>query len=558
VAVLLASSSVALANLQFKPFRGSNGFTAVVVSGDFSATDEVAGLVTQMTAIGAHIVAFDSPGGQPYKAMELGRLIRRMGYDTFQPRALECASACALAFLGGNHRTAEPGSIGVHQSYFNGSEEIATKDAVPAIQQLTSDEMAYLKDMGVDAGLLQLALQYDSSDIRYLSGKEMASLNVTTEPATPPPSSSTASPPDVPLPSVERPQVDDPTSSGGDAVAYFFSTDRTEPTKTGSVDWTTEPHETIRGAVQLAGAVDLDLRFGRSPDGNMNSGGSFNIAFHIKYPFGARHIDQVTGIWMKASIDDTQHPIDISYVSRAGDDFAIVLRSEPERISSNMERLERFELLCVGFVYNDLKNASLCVEKGTPGRAIFHQALAAASPSKPSAAEGGPARTVEGDWDITIPLARSGRVRHPNGYAILVSQPNVSAFKMMKLKNGTTVYIEEASNYWYHVRAGLLTGYLHSSWVFVDQYDAGGFEQGLHIQIRSFDNRLAAEAFVRHSSIPVVAYLASNGWYAVALRDTFGKTQAKAVARHLKKTGDIPADSLLTYGNNYVRKACCG
>jgi hypothetical protein len=534
------------------------------VSGDFSATDEVTGLVSQMTALGARIVAFDSPGGQPYKAMELGRLIRRMGYDTFQPRALECASACALAFLGGNHRIAEPGSIGVHQSYFNDSKEIATKDAVPAIQQLTSDEIAYLKEMGVDAGLLQLALQYDSSDIRYLSGKEMASLNVTTESATPLPSSSTASPPDVPLPSVERPLVDDPTSSGGEAVAYFIATDRTEPTKRGSVGWSIEPHETIRADVELAGAVDLDLRLSRDKDGVTYYGGVLDIDFHVKYPFGARHINQVTGIWMKEGVDDTQHSIDISYISRAEDKFAVVLRTEPERLASNLERLERFDLLCVGLVYNDSKSASLCMDKGNPGRPIFHQALAAAwpskegSPSEPTAAEDSPAQTTKANWDTTVPLPRSGRVRHPNGYATLVSQPNVHAFQMMKLTNGTPVYIDDASNYWYHVRAGLLTGYLHSSWVFVDQYDAGGFEEGMHIQIRSFDNRPQAEAFVKHSSVPVVAYLASNGWYAVALRDTFGKTRAKAVAKHLKKTGEIPADSLLTYGNNYVRKACCG
>lgn len=46
-------------------------------------------------------------------------------------------------------------------------------DAASAVQQITADVIAYMTDMGVDPGLLQLSLKYDSDDIRYLSGSEM-------------------------------------------------------------------------------------------------------------------------------------------------------------------------------------------------------------------------------------------------------------------------------------------------------------------------------------------------------------------------------------------------
>jgi hypothetical protein len=104
----------------------------------------------------------------------------------------------------------------------------------------------------------------------------------------------------------------------------------------------------------------------------------------------------------------------------------------------------------------------------------------------------------------------------------------------------------------------MAVGYMHPSWVFVDQYDAGGFEQALHVQIRSFDNFPEAEGFVRSSPIPVVAYLVNNGWYAVVLRDRLEKDRARTLADYLKQLGKIPADSFMTYGNIYVRKVCCG
>jgi hypothetical protein len=113
--------------------------------------------------------------------MQLGRMIRALGLATVQIRELRCESACALAFVGGNIRTAAPGSIGVHQSYLTSKSTLDRDGAVDAIQQLTGDVLAYLKEMGVDQEFLQLSLSYSPDDIRYLSGSEMARMHVTTE-----------------------------------------------------------------------------------------------------------------------------------------------------------------------------------------------------------------------------------------------------------------------------------------------------------------------------------------------------------------------------------------
>jgi hypothetical protein len=107
-------------------------------------------------------------------------LIRRYGLGTIQVRSGECASACALAFLGGTRRAAMAGAIGVHRSSFKNTSGISTDEAVSSIQALTADIMMYTSEMGADPAILQLALQYDSDDMRYLSRSEMERYRVTT------------------------------------------------------------------------------------------------------------------------------------------------------------------------------------------------------------------------------------------------------------------------------------------------------------------------------------------------------------------------------------------
>ncbi len=130
-------------------------------------------------------MTFNSDGGNVHAAMAFGRTIRALGLETVQLRAAECASACALAFVGGARRTAEPGSVGVHQSSFSGDAALNGHEAVAAVQAMTAEIMTYLIEMGVDPKLLQLSLSIPSSDIRYLTAGEMTQFGVTTSsPAT--------------------------------------------------------------------------------------------------------------------------------------------------------------------------------------------------------------------------------------------------------------------------------------------------------------------------------------------------------------------------------------
>lgn len=90
----------------------------------------------------------------------------------------------------------------------------------------------------------------------------------------------------------------------------------------------------------------------------------------------------------------------------------------------------------------------------------------------------------------------------------------------------------------------------------MDQYDSGPFEER-HVQVKSFDNLAEAEAYVHASPIPVTAYLATNGWFAVTLSQTYSQEMASNLVKTMKANGAIPDDAYMTYGNTYVRKVCC-
>ncbi|MES0038650.1 hypothetical protein NKJ74_25865 [Mesorhizobium sp. M0046] len=384
VRVLLCTASVLLgataahAALQFHAGQTDAGLRYIFVSGDFAYQDDLSVFEALALSNAAVAVTFQSPGGNIQKAMELGRLIRRLGLNTAQFRAVECASACSLAFLGGVVRYAEPGAIGVHKSSFSGDIPISTKDAVSVVQQVTAETITYMIEMGVDPALLQLSLQYDNDDVRYLSKSEMAKYKV----------------------------------------------------------------------------VTLDFEAAQPP-------------------------------------------------------VAIQLPSPPP----------------------------------SPQPA----------PSQPTVASLPPASEYS---SLTVPQAHSGRIRHPRGAAPLKALADGKSATLVNLRNGSPVTILGSVARWYRVQAHGQTGYMHDTWVYVDQYESGPFEQR-HIQVKSFDNLADASAYVRSAPVPLAAYLATNGWFAVTLEETFDQVMAKNLAIELKARGAIPDDAYMTYGNTYVRKVCC-
>ncbi|MDR6904207.1 SH3 domain-containing protein [Rhizobium miluonense] len=390
LSLLATSGSPALAALSYAPGVTDNGLHYLIVNGEFESTDDLSKFVTSAQISSTQAVTFNSSGGSVAKAMELGRLIRSLHLITMQARGLECASACSLAFMGGTLRFAQPGAIGVHKSSFSDDTTLNVADAVSAVQQMTANVIAYMTEMGVDPAVLQLALTYNSDDIRYLSGSEMEKYHLTMTEAQPreAPPAQTAT---MPLPSI-APLALPPA---GQAASQQPSTQASLP---------------------------------------------------------------------------------------------------------------------------------------------------------PIAAEPLPS--------LAIPVAKSGRVQNYKGQAPLKAASSSASPTVATFMNGSPLTILDDTGKWFRVRIGNKVGYMFRSWVWVAEFGAGPYGSQF-VQVKSFDNYPQTEQYVRSSPLPLTAFLASNGWFAITLDRTFDPDSAEALLTKLKASGSIPDDAIVTWGNAFVRKVCC-
>jgi hypothetical protein len=95
----------------------------VVVQGTFEGKDGEQ-FFTKTGSLIAAIVRLESNGGSLVAGIQIGETIRLKGLQTLVPAGARCASACAMAWLGGTQRFMGPGAqIGLHLAYNANSEQ---------------------------------------------------------------------------------------------------------------------------------------------------------------------------------------------------------------------------------------------------------------------------------------------------------------------------------------------------------------------------------------------------------------------------------------------------
>jgi hypothetical protein len=151
---------------------------------DTQASERFEALIAAKKIPSGSYLFLNSPGGSVIGGLALGRALRKRDFITYvgskaadstrdsPPGA--CMSACSLAFLGGRFRFLKNGSLyGVHR--FSGPS--SPHDSAVA-QILSADIAAYIKEMGVETGLLALMATTDPGQIRILSDEETVTLGV--------------------------------------------------------------------------------------------------------------------------------------------------------------------------------------------------------------------------------------------------------------------------------------------------------------------------------------------------------------------------------------------
>ena len=158
---------------------------------------------------------------------------------------------------------------------------------------------------------------------------------------------------------------------------------------------------------------------------------------------------------------------------------------------------------------------------------------------------------------LDLPKATHAKVRHAKGSVPLKNSADRNSANKAILRNGDEVKIITDQRPWFKVWHGGKTGYMHVTWLWIQNYEATKFDYSRFIQIKSFDNLSDTQQFVQTNSLPVEAYLASNKWFAVVLDKKFKLDKALNIVQNLKKKNIVPEDSFVTLGNTYVRKVCC-
>jgi len=116
----------------------------------------------------------NSPGGSVRDALELGRYLRREGFNTALRDGDICYSACPYLLAAGETRTVpDSASVGVHQHYFGKSTLLPAFVAIEDIQRGQGEVMRYLNDMGIDPLVMQHALVTPPDEIYVLLPEEL-------------------------------------------------------------------------------------------------------------------------------------------------------------------------------------------------------------------------------------------------------------------------------------------------------------------------------------------------------------------------------------------------
>ena len=120
--------------------------------------------------IAGNIVSLASSGGEVDAAMDIGRLLRKLGVFTLVARGDQCLSSCVFAFMGGDRRTVA-GQIGIHRPYFSSSREVA--DRRIHYRQLQKSLQQYIDELDFPPSLYEAVMAVPPQSVNMLTAADL-------------------------------------------------------------------------------------------------------------------------------------------------------------------------------------------------------------------------------------------------------------------------------------------------------------------------------------------------------------------------------------------------
>ena len=186
-----------------------NGVDIIGIVGDLEFGDERKFINLALSSRNA-LVVFQSPGGNVFAAIEIGKAIHLKGFSTLVPDGLQCASACALAWLGGRTRyISDTGRVGFHAAYTN-------KDGQPAISSAANAVIgAYLNQLRLSASAIVYITSSPPEGMQWLNLADARRFGIDVQPVDQPTKANTE--PAAPTAPSRSPQ-----QSTGDTASSFY------------------------------------------------------------------------------------------------------------------------------------------------------------------------------------------------------------------------------------------------------------------------------------------------------------------------------------------------
>lgn len=120
--------------------------------------------------IAGHTVSFAGEGGDVDAAMELGRVLRRLGVSTYVAAGERCPSSCVFAFMGGDQR-AVAGQIGIHRPYFTSARNVQDRRAY--YRQLQKRLQQYIDELDFPPSLYEALMAVPPESMSILSATDL-------------------------------------------------------------------------------------------------------------------------------------------------------------------------------------------------------------------------------------------------------------------------------------------------------------------------------------------------------------------------------------------------